>query len=49
MIAVLTNTVTKLVVATVSGGLRYAVTLAGPLLAMAAVGSVVAYLTLRMT
>lgn len=47
MIAVLTNTVTKLVVASVSGGLRYAVTLAGPLLAMAAVGSAVAFLTLR--
>ncbi|MEY4358022.1 MAG: hypothetical protein RL469_1348, partial [Pseudomonadota bacterium] len=49
MIAVLTNTVTKLVVAAVSGGARYAATLAGPLLAMAAVGSVVAYLTLRLS
>lgn len=48
MMAVVTNTVTKLAVAVASGGLRYALMLAGPLLAMAAVGSVIAYLTLRL-
>lgn len=49
MMAVLTNTATKIVVATVSGGWRYALTLAGPLLAMAAAGSAVAFVTLRVT